>query len=244
MGVQRASARKRLRTLNFKSPQFGQPPAGFGCNEDWFCSLCRLPSVSFSHSLFLFLSLLSTVDGTDNRSLPGDLALKHYPSCWQQYSSRVLKWRKYHVLHIDKLLLQALLHCVFLSRCTTSFSLLLTEQLLKKQVMSLKGCQIQYYWNKNHSFHHQMAPLNPYLSDRYWSTSTLPNNSRNTVIQVNRQLLAVCHPGCICPCKNKTVHRQVWTRGKGWDIWWRKEGKRTRGGRECEGRKSLIKLPL
>lgn len=35
-------------------------------------SVCRPLSASF----FLFLSLLSTVDGTDNRSLPGDLALK------------------------------------------------------------------------------------------------------------------------------------------------------------------------
>lgn len=37
----------------------------------------------------------------------------------------------------------------------------------------------------------------------------MANNSRNSVVQVNGQLLAVCHPGCICPCKNKTVHISV-----------------------------------
>lgn len=68
-------------SLNLKSPQFGQPPAGFGCNEGWFCSCCLLPSVSFSASAFSCPSLCSTADGTDNRSLPGGLALKYYPSC-------------------------------------------------------------------------------------------------------------------------------------------------------------------
>lgn len=194
-------------------------------------ALCLLPSVSFFLSLFLFLSPLSTVDGTDNRSLPGDLALKHYPSCWQQYSSRVLKWRKYHVLHIDKLLFQAPLHLFFLV-VPHLFLLVLTEQVLKKQVMSCHwkvASSIPDIEKEKSHFCRSDTTLNPCLFDRYWSITLLANNSRNTVIEVNRQLLAVSHPGSICPCKNKSAQIQVWTRGVGWDIWGRKDDTEVKG---------------
>lgn len=187
-----------------------------------------------SASPFFFQSLLSTVDGTDNRSLPGDLALKHYPSCWQQYSSRVWKWRKYHVLHTDQLLLQAPLRCVFPSCCTASVSLLLTEQVLKKQVIffrctfNITETKITVFMIKQH--------LKSIFIWQVVEHYHFGQQQQNTVIQVNRQLPAVCHPGCICPCKNKSVHIQAWTRGTGWDIRWRKDGKRTLGGREWEGK--------
>lgn len=155
-------------------------------------AVCCPLSVSLSGSP----SRLTTVDGTDNRSLPRGLAPKRSPSRWQQYSSRVLKWRKYHVLHTDKLLLHSDTRFYFLLQHIyfpftdragveveeSVFSSILPEPKItffkiKRHFKSI------FIWQVLEHYHFGQQQQEDY---NYKPTG---------------QLSAVYHPGSICPCK-------------------------------------------